>query len=56
LSTIDSGGLRRVTTRLAGRSGVALAPDGTVYVSDLDGGVTIGRVDLASGRVTAVTR
>jgi streptogramin lyase len=56
VTRIDSAGPRRISTALAGPSAIAVGADGTIYVADLDGGVTIGRLDPVSGRVTAVTR
>jgi streptogramin lyase len=56
VTRIDADGTRRLTTALSGPSGVALGPDGVIYVAELQGGITIGRLDPQSGRVTAVTR
>ena len=56
VTRIDAAGQRRLTTALAGPSGVALGADGKIYVADLEGSLTIGRLDPVSGRVTAVTR
>ena len=36
--------------------GAAVGPDGAIYVRALQGAVTFGRVDPATGRVTPVTR
>jgi streptogramin lyase len=56
VARVDGSGVRRITTAVSGPSGVAVGPDGAIYVGALQGAVTIGRVDAATGRVTAVTR
>lgn len=56
VTLIDATGARRLTTAFAAPSGVALGADGATYLAAIQGGVTIGRLDPQTGRVTAVTR
>ena len=51
-----SGAVTVVTARLAGPTGVVVAPDGAIYVADLDGAVDVGRVNRTTGAVVSVVR